>query len=131
MKIDIRTENLELTPTIRGLVDDKVRDPLDQLMKDFEKDLKQAKLEIARRTDNNQYETSLNLWLPGKEQIYADSKEEHLEFALTQLREKVEQQIKKYREELNADNPHTKSFPDVAKPPKDPSESADVTVELE
>ncbi len=99
MNIQIIGENFKINDRIRKIVNDKIGD-LEKYLKHFEEDMKDATVKIQKRKDWG-YKVNFNMWLPGKKEIFAEAKHKELTPALVSLREKLEVQIKKYKDKLN------------------------------
>jgi ribosomal subunit interface protein len=102
MKVNIIGDNIELKPSDKDLVQQKVIDKLDKLLKDFTEDIKDATVKINYFDKEEEYRVNFNMWLPGKKHIYAESSHEVLLSALVQLREDLERQIKEYKDKINS-----------------------------
>lgn len=98
MRIQIIGDNIQINDHIRTLVDEKLGQRLDQMLQDFEEDIKTAKVRVKDHPEG--YEVSLDMWLPGKEHIFAESVSDRLTLAFTELRENLEKQIERYRGDL-------------------------------
>jgi len=101
MKVQIIGDNIKINRWVKNLVHDKVTIDLEKYLKDFSKDIKTATVKIKKRTRWG-YKVNFNMWLPGKEHIFADATHEDLPSAIVELREKVERQIKEYKGRLSS-----------------------------
>lgn len=70
---------------------------LDKLLQNYNQEVKTAVVKVGRGTRWG-WEVNFDLMLPGNHRIFADHKDENLVVTFTGLREKLEKQIKKYRE---------------------------------
>lgn len=94
-------KNVELTPSDKDLIEKKLIEKLDKLLDDFEEDTKDATIKITYFNKDEVYKINFDMWLPGKEHVYAEESHEVLLSALTGLREDLEIQIKKYKDEIS------------------------------
>lgn len=101
MKVTIMGDNIDLTPSDKDLVQKKVIDKLDRLLKDFEEDIKDATVKIGYFDKEREYKVNFDMWLPGKKHIFAEESNEVLLSALTDLREQLERQLKEYKDEIS------------------------------
>jgi ribosomal subunit interface protein len=99
MNIQIIGDNIKIDERIRGIINNKIGD-LEKYLKPFAEDMKDATVKIKKRKDWG-YKVNFNMWLPGKKEIFAEAKHEELLPAVVALREKLEVQIKKYRDKLD------------------------------
>jgi ribosomal subunit interface protein len=99
MNIQIDGSSLEITPQIRQLIDEKFAQKLDQLLPDFNNEIKTAFLRLAK-DKYQRYTAKFEMSLPGQDgQIVASHQHQLLVSAITGLREAVEKQIKKYKQD--------------------------------
>lgn len=98
MRIQIIGDNIKINDHIRTLVDEKLGQRLDQMLQDFDEDIKTAKVRVKDHPEG--YEVNFDMWLPGKEHIFAESVSDRLTLAFTDLRESLEKQLERYRGEL-------------------------------
>jgi ribosome-associated translation inhibitor RaiA len=101
MKRTIITDNVKLTPSDKDLIDRKLIEKLDKLLKDFTEDIKDATVKVDYFDKEKEYKVNFDMWLPGKKHIYAEESHEVLLSALTNLREDIERQIKEYMDEIS------------------------------
>lgn len=99
MQVKIIGENIEINKYIQNLISDKIATDLNKYLKNFSKDVKTATVKIVKRKDWG-YKVDFEMWLPEKKQIFANAIHKDLSSAVVQLREKLERQIKKYKEKL-------------------------------
>jgi ribosome-associated translation inhibitor RaiA len=87
------------------IVEEKMAKPLERLLqKHFNEEIKEATLKVHEYERKGEYEVNFNMWLPGKEHIFAKKTADNFVGAITQLRESIEKELKKYREELGINN---------------------------
>ncbi|MEA2020578.1 MAG: HPF/RaiA family ribosome-associated protein [Patescibacteria group bacterium] len=98
MRIQIIGDGMEINDHIRDLIEDKLGSQLDKLLKDFDRDIKTAKVRIREHPEG--YEVSFEMHLPGKKHIFAERVSDRLTLAFTELRESVERQLERYRGDL-------------------------------
>ena len=101
MKIQITGDNIDIDTRIRDLVHNKIATNLDKYLETFTEDIKTATLNIHKRTRWG-YRASFDMLLPGKEHIFAEATHKKLSSAIVKLREKLERQIKEYKNELKS-----------------------------
>jgi ribosomal subunit interface protein len=99
MNIQITVNNFELTDSIKYLIDKKMSQKLDQLLKTFSPEMKTASVHIEKEKYNI-FKVNFDIKLPGKEHIYSETRHKIFESAIIDLTQQVEKQIKKYKEEL-------------------------------
>lgn len=98
MNIQIKGVNLIISLKIRKMINDKFVVKLDQLVPQFNNELKTARLNIERDRKYKDYTVQFDMTLPGqKNAFYAETKHHELESAIVDLREAIERQIKKYK----------------------------------
>ena len=103
MKIQITSENMELTDSLKIMIEDKLGQDLDKYLASFEEDLKIADV-VIEYNKNWGFRATFNIFLPGKEHIYAEAKsvdpKEDAEHVIVRLREELEPQFLKYRQKI-------------------------------
>jgi len=98
MNIRINGVNLIISFKVRKMIHDKFVTKLDQLLPQFNNELKTASLHIQRDKKYKDYTAKFDMSLPGmKNPIHAETKHDDLIAAIVDLREAVERQIKKYK----------------------------------
>ena len=98
MNIRIEGVNLIISLKVRRLINDKFVVKLDQLLPQFNNELKTASLHIEKNKKYKNYIAKFDMTLPGqKNSFYAETKHKDLISAITDLREAIEKQIKKYK----------------------------------
>lgn len=99
MKITIKTTNLKLTPGIEEQVEEKINS-VDKLLDDMDRNVVEARVEIGRTTKHHQkgdiFRAEVNLALPGR-LLRSVAEEWDLRTALDQVKNELQQEIKKYR----------------------------------
>lgn len=105
MNIDIVGKNIEVTEEMKEYVDKHLNSKIGKLLKDFDEDMKNAEFSVEHMGNNFQHKVSFDLWLPGKEHVYAEASNKELLSAIVDLRDKVESQIKEYVGKLNRNKP--------------------------
>jgi ribosomal subunit interface protein len=106
MNLQITAEGMDLTESIKDMVEEKLGNDLDKYLRDFNEDLKTADV-VVRFNENYGFEATFNIALPGHEHFYAQAKAkdraEEIEPVIVRLREEMEIQLKKYRGKINKD----------------------------
>lgn len=98
MNIQIEGINLIISLKIRKMINDKFVAKLDQLIPQFNNELKTAILRIQKDKKYKDYTVQFDMALPGqKNAFHAETKHHELEPAMVDLREAIERQIKKYK----------------------------------
>jgi len=99
MNVIVTSQNFTVTPKIEKVVRLKIVKRLDKLLQNFDDSLKTFRIRIEKDKFDN-YQLSCELTLPKKETIYCESK--HIKFlsALTDLQQKAEKQIKRYKDSI-------------------------------
>lgn len=101
MNVKIRTRNLEVTPEIKDMIQERFVSKIEILLPHFAPDMKIATFNLERDKYGT-YITKFDIALPGKGgKIFSENKHIDLVGAVTGLREQVEKQILKYKSELN------------------------------
>jgi putative sigma-54 modulation protein len=99
MKIIIKTTNLELTSAIKEHVEQKIGS-VDKLLDDMDRNVIEARVEIGRITKHHRkgdiFRAEVNLTLPGR-LLRSVAEEGDLRTALDQVKNELQQEIKKYR----------------------------------
>lgn len=101
MKINIKATNLDLTPAIREYIEEKIGS-LDRFLKRFEvKSEVEVFVEIARTTKHHRHGNVLyaEATVPiGKKILRAEHFDWDIRVAIDKVRDKLQQEIKKYKE---------------------------------
>lgn len=99
MNIEINGVNLEITPEIKDMVDKKLVRKLDQLLINFNEELKIGFLHLERDKYKH-FKTKFDMSLPGKDgHFFAKCNNIILVSAIVGIREQLEKQIKKYKQD--------------------------------
>lgn len=101
MEIELIMKNISLTDQQLKIIRDKFESKLSQLISDFDSDTKRATMTVAKRSGWG-YEVKYTMNLPQKKYIHAQAVNDSFETAIIDLREKIERQIKKYKEEIRS-----------------------------
>jgi len=105
MEIIIKTKNLELTPSLQQFVEEKIGS-LKKFLDVFKKEEEQGKtlseifVEVKKDTMHHRkgdvFGAEAKIYLPGKSLI-AEATGDNLENAITELKDELQQEIKKYK----------------------------------
>ena len=99
MNIEINGVNLKITPEIKDMVDKKLVRKLDQLLINFNEELKIGFLHLERDKYKH-FKTKFDMSLPGKDgHLFAECNNIILVSAIVGMREQLEKQIKKYKQD--------------------------------
>lgn len=99
MNIEINGVNLIITPEIKDMVEKKLSRKLDQLLINFDKDQKIAFLHLEKDKYEH-FKAKFDMALPGKDgHLIAECKNVKLIPVITGIREQLEKQIKKYKQD--------------------------------
>jgi|SRR3989338_5370400 len=102
MKIIIKTKNLELTDSLDSLINKKMKG-LEKFIKVLKKDFSEIFIEIEKETKHHKkgdvFISEAIIRLPGKS-LVAKSHGDNLLKAITQVREELEREIKKYKTKI-------------------------------
>jgi ribosomal subunit interface protein len=99
MRIKIIGGNIDVTPRIKRLVQNKIARNLEKYLPKLNQEIKTATIKIEKHTRWG-YKVNFDMWLPEKYQIFAESRKENLRSALVDLKRQLERQIKKYKASL-------------------------------
>jgi ribosome-associated translation inhibitor RaiA len=101
MNLQILGDKNFLTPEIKDIIDEHFTKKVDMLLKNFDPELKTAKMRIVReKFAGGGFKVNFDITLPGKENLYSENHHHLFIPALVGLREQLEKQIKKYKSEL-------------------------------
>lgn len=102
MNLQINSINgLEITQDMRDIIQKKFTDKLNLLLAHFNEEMKIADLNIEFDKRYKVYKLKFDMNLPGSHgQIFSETTHHDLVAAITDLREQIEKQIKKYKSEL-------------------------------
>ncbi len=103
MNIQIIADNLEITTRIQNIIQQHFNAKLEPLINQYDQDIKEATITLEKHTRWG-YKANFRMWLPQKYEIYADTHNETLTSVFTNLRKKIEKQIKKYKQEIRPQN---------------------------
>lgn len=99
MNIQIDASNVTITDKVKDLIENKISSKLDQLLPYLNDEIKTAFLHLEK-DKYGIYHAKFDMNLPGKEaKIIATHKHKILISALTGIREQIEKQIKKYKQD--------------------------------
>ena len=99
MNIQLYTKNIEASEYLKKIVDEKLNQHLEKYLQDFAPDIKTANVKVEKLSRWG-YEVSFDMWLPGREHIFAKAIHKELAGAILELREELEREIEKYKSEL-------------------------------
>ncbi|MBI2465427.1 HPF/RaiA family ribosome-associated protein [Candidatus Shapirobacteria bacterium] len=99
MNIQIIGDNFNVSQSTKDLVEEKVGKRLDKLLTKFAPEMKIVLMHIEKDKFDNLH-INLDMNLPGKEHIFANTSHKILESGLIHLAEETEKQIKKYKDKL-------------------------------
>ena len=92
--------NLIISLKIRRLINDKFTSKLEQILPQYRQNLKKASLSIHRDKKYKNYTLKFDMSLPGsKKPIFSQTSHQDLTAAIVDLREAIEKQIKKYKQD--------------------------------
>ena len=98
MNIKINGVNLIISLKIKRTIQSKFVQKLDQLLPQFNNELKTASLIIQKDKKYKNYTAKFDMSLPGlKNPLHAETTHHELTSAVVDLREAIEKQIKKYK----------------------------------
>jgi len=99
MNIQINGSKLEVSPRIKRLVDKKLKPRLDRLLLKFNEEIKTGFLHLEKDKYKN-YIAKFDMALPGQEgHLTAHYSHKKLIPTIVGIREQLEKQIKKYKQE--------------------------------
>ena len=94
-------DHFNLSEKTRQIINEKFIKPAEKLLVDFNEDMKAASLKIKKRENRGEFIVNFDMWLPGKEHIYAKTRSSNLISSIVELRKKVDRQIESYKGKLN------------------------------
>lgn len=94
MKLQIIGKNFPLNQRIKTVIGRKMEDSLEDILQEFNNDIKKAFVKIEKRTRWG-YQINFSMWLPGKRHIFAEEVGKTMFFTITSLRQKIQREIKK------------------------------------
>ena len=99
MNIQINGVNLNITPKIKDMVNKKLVHKLDQLLVNFNEEIKTGFLHLEKDKYKH-FKTKFDIALPGKNgHLFAECKNIKLVSTIVGIREQLEKQIKKYKQD--------------------------------
>jgi ribosomal subunit interface protein len=99
MNIQIDCNDFEITPQIRELIDSKLISKIDQLLPQYNNEIKTAFVHLEKDKYEN-YTIKFDMLLPGQDgQLIATHQDKILISAIIGIREAIEKQIKKYKQD--------------------------------
>ncbi len=99
MNVQINGVNLNISQTIKDMIDKKLIHKLDQLLVNFNEELKTGFLHLEKDKYKH-FKTKFDMALPGKNgHIFAQCQNIKLVSAIIGIREQLEKQIKKYKQD--------------------------------
>ena len=101
MEIELITDNFELTDEQAETIGNKFDAKLDRLLVNYAPDVKEATMTVEKRSRWG-YKLKFTMTLPGNEYLHADAVNDSFETGIVNLREKLERQIKEYKEEIRS-----------------------------
>ena len=96
MNTAITTKNLDLTPKIRRLINQKTLSHLDKLLSRYPPDLKDATLHLEYKKPGT-YLATFNMAVTACLKLHASSSADNLVSCLVNLREQLEKQILRHK----------------------------------
>ncbi|MDD2483260.1 MAG: HPF/RaiA family ribosome-associated protein [Candidatus Shapirobacteria bacterium] len=99
MNVQINSVNLNVSQKIKDMVDKKLVHKLDQLLINFNEEIKTGFLHLERDKYQH-FKTKFDIALPGKDgHLFAECNNIKLVSAIVGMREQLEKQIKKYKQD--------------------------------
>lgn len=99
MQVIIESKDVEINDKTKDLIVEKLGKDLDRLLKNFSEDVKTAEVRVKSGARWG-YRISFSMWLPKKEHIFAETKHENLDIAVTRLKDEVQEIIRRYKEKI-------------------------------
>lgn len=103
MKLTIKATSLEITPEIHSYLEEKIGN-LDKFMPEVDSSV-EAWVELARTTYHHQtgdiFRAEVDIRVPG-EILRAEAERENIFLAINEVKDELQQQIKKYKNRLIA-----------------------------
>lgn len=96
MNIQIIGDNFDISDSNKVLIEEKVASRLDRLLTKFDPDMKTASMRIVK-DKMGIFFVNLDMNLPGKTHIYAQTTHKLFESALIDLAQELERQITKFK----------------------------------
>ncbi|HPT66233.1 MAG TPA: ribosome-associated translation inhibitor RaiA [Candidatus Woesebacteria bacterium] len=99
MNIQINGVNLNISQSIKHMVDKKLGRKIDQLLTNFNEEIRTGSLHI-KKDKYKHFQTKFDLSLPGKDgHLFSECQNIKLVSAIVGIREQLEKQIKKYKQD--------------------------------
>ena len=99
MNIQINGVNLNISQKVKGMVDKKLAHKLDQLLVKFNNEIRTGFLHLEKDKYKH-FQAKFDMALPGKDgHLFAKSQNIKLVSAVVAIREQLEKQIKKYKQD--------------------------------
>jgi ribosomal subunit interface protein len=99
MNVQINGVNLDISQKIKSMVDQKLTRKLDQLLANFNEEIKTGFLHLEKDKYQH-FKAKFDISLPGKDgHLFAECKNIILISAIVGIREQLEKQIKKYKQD--------------------------------
>jgi ribosomal subunit interface protein len=99
MNIEINGVNLKISATVKAIVNNNLAKKLDQLLVRFEKEFKVGFLHLEKDKYKH-FKAKFDISLPGQDgHLFAKSEHIDLISAIVDIREQLEKQIKKYKQD--------------------------------
>ncbi len=99
MNVQINVEDMDLTPDIGRVLQEKFIVKIEKYLTNFNEDIKTASIRIKKGSRWG-YRINFSLYLPEKKHIFAEEKHEDLAVAITQLEKEITRQIREYKERI-------------------------------
>lgn len=99
MNIQVIGDNIEVDERYKQIINDKLQG-LEDFLAHFDEDMKHATVKISQIKDKREFILNFNMWLPGKEHIYAETEDKVFQAAVSKLKDAVENQLRTYKEEI-------------------------------
>lgn len=99
MNVQINGVNLNISQKIKDMINQKLTRKLDQLLTNFNEELKTGFLHLEKDKYKH-FTTKFDMALPGKDgHLFAQCQNPELVSAIVCIREQLEKQIKKYKQD--------------------------------
>lgn len=96
MKLSIAANDIELTPKVKAVIDNKFTPKIEKFLKGEDNDSASIEL-MLKRHDRWGYLASCNLDIPGQN-LYAQEVHKELTYAITALAKEIENRLRKKKE---------------------------------
>ncbi len=121
MKITLRAKNIKLTDDLRIFVKEKI-ESLEKFLEEFKGNEPErvsghprieAKVDIEKTTHHHRkgpfFKAECQIWIRGKK-IMAEAQSEDLRLAITEVKDELQREIKKYKGKLESKTKRTRGF---------------------